>query len=75
MKQLVYFVLASSVTVDANTEEKGLFMGRKCLACGYQLQTTIPVFFVTLAARSLLRPDSGYATPCQDNRPPVCSYK
>lgn len=43
-EQLVYIVLASSVTVDANTEEKGLFMGRECLACGCQLHTTIPVF-------------------------------
>lgn len=36
------FFLASFVTVDENIEEKGLFMGRKCLACGYQLQIIIP---------------------------------
>lgn len=72
---LVYFVLASFVTVDANTEEKGLFIGRKCLACGCRLHTAIPVFFVTLAARSLQRPDSGHATPCQDNWLPMCSCK
>lgn len=71
VEQLVYFVLASFVTVDANTEEKGLFMGRKCLTCGCQLHTTITVFFVTFAAKPLLRPDSGHATPRQDNRPPV----
>lgn len=65
------FFLASFVTVDAHTEEKGLFMGRKCLACGCQLLTFIPVLFVTLAARSLVRPDTGHAAPCQDRQPPV----
>lgn len=51
MKQRVYFVLAPFVTVDANTEEKGLFKGRKCLACGHQLQITILVFFFLLNLR------------------------
>lgn len=83
MKHLVYFVLASFVTVDINTEEKGLFKGRKCLARGHQLQITIPVspslffffFVLNLATGSLLRPGSGHATLCQDKRPQMCSNK
>lgn len=27
-------LFCSFVTIDANTKEKGLFIGRKCLTCG-----------------------------------------
>lgn len=56
-------------------EEKGLFKGRKCLACGYQLQSFYCSLFCYSCCQALMRPDSGHVPPCQDNRPPLSSDK
>jgi hypothetical protein len=69
-EQTVYFVLASFVTVDTNTEEKGLFITE---VPGMSLSTSYHYFDFFVTARSPLRSVRGHSTPCQDNQP-ACAH-